>query len=519
MGKNENPKGGITMRALISVTDKTGVVEFARALIGMGWEIYASSGTATLLSQNGIPVVTTETIVGFPQILNGRIKTIHTKIYAGILTDRDNPSHLRDVEEHQIPLFDLVAVNLYAFEKKVAEGALESEIIENIDIGGPAMIRAAAKNFRYVIVVVDPEDYPMVIEKLHSGGLDLHDRLSLALKAFRRTADYDIAIQSFFSREVEKNLPEVFYLRTRKKMDLRYGENPHQKGAFYGENARGLASLSILGGKPLSYNNLLDADSALRFISDFSVHPPAFCVIIKHTNPTGAALRSTPREAFQSAFQADPASAFGGIIAFNSMVDEPTALEITKYFFEIVLAPEFSESALLTFRKKKNLRILQFDLSALSHPAVEIRSVLGGILLQSTDTLKEDPAGWKLVSGEPPTPEEWEDILFAWKICKHVKSNAIVVVKNQALSGVGCGQTSRIASVELALKSAGVNARGAVLASDAFFPFRDNVEMAFQAGVKAIVQPGGSIRDEEVIAAAKEYGLTMLFTGARHFRH
>ncbi len=507
------------MRALISVTDKTGVVEFAQALMGMGWEIYASGGTATLLGQNGIPVVPTETIVGFTRILNGRIKTIHTKIYGGILTDRDNPSHLRDVEEHQIPLFDLVAVNLYAFEKKVAEGAPDPEIIENIDIGGPSMIRAAAKNFRHVIVVVDPEDYPVIIEKLHAGGLDLYDRLCLALKAFRRTADYDISIQSYFSRLVEEKMPEIFFLRARKKWELRYGENPHQRGAFYAENARALAGITILGGKELSYNNLLDADSSLRFIQSFSVNPPAFCVIIKHTNPTGAALRPTPQEAFQSAFQADPSSAFGGIIGFNCPVDEPTALEIAKSFFEIVLAPEFSESALLALRKKKNLRILQFEPSALSHPSLEIRSVLGGILLQTEDTIEEDPADWKWVAGERPTPEQWEDIVFAWKICKHVKSNAIVVVKNQALSGVGCGQTSRIASLQSALKTAGENAMGAVLASDAFFPFRDNVDTAAQSGVTAIVQPGGSIRDEEVIAAAREHGITMLFTGIRHFRH
>ncbi|MGH8104609.1 MAG: bifunctional phosphoribosylaminoimidazolecarboxamide formyltransferase/IMP cyclohydrolase, partial [bacterium] len=411
-------------------------------------------------------------------------------------------------------------VNLYPFEQKLAEGLSFDQIIEFIDIGGQSLIRAAAKNLKHLIVVVDQDDYASVLEKLHSGGVDERDRRALALKAFQRTASYDIAISAWLSKTEGEEWSDKWLMKGDLVQALRYGENPHQKGAFYATDSSGLAAIRVLGGKELSYNNLLDADAALRYVSEF-VRPgePPFAVIIKHTNAIGAALRNSLDAAYRRALEADPVSAFGGIVGLNREVDEALAIEFNKAFYEIILAPKFSETALETLKSKKNLRIIEFDPARLAPSSAELRSVLGGLLVQSTDWKEEMSADWKLAAGPSADSTAMDDLRFAWTVCKHIKSNAIVLVQDQALVGVGAGQPNRVQSMRLAIEQAKDYAKGSVLASDAFFPFRDNVDTAAKAGVKAIVQPGGSVRDEEVIAAANGHGISLYFTGRRHFRH
>lgn len=511
------------MRALLSVWDKTGLEEFARALVGHGFELYSSGGTAKFLSEKDLPVEATESLTGFSSILDGRVKTLHPKIFGGILADRSKAQHLADLEAQGIPEFDLVAVNLYPFEKKLAEGLVDDDLVEFIDIGGPSLIRAAAKNHKHVIVVVEPDDYAGVLEKLHAGGLDEADRRSLALKAFQRTAAYDIAISGWLSRACREDWPEKLFVRGDLAYPLRYGENPHQKGAFYTTGDSGLATVRGHGGKELSYNNLLDTDAALRYLSEFSGERgpafPAFAVIVKHTNAIGAALRPTLSEAYRRALEADPVSAFGGIVGLNREVDEMLAAELNKTFYEIILAPAFTARAIEVLKTKKNLRILEFDAARPTPTGVEVRSVLGGLLAHTPDWKEEMSADWKLAAGPAADSATLDDLRFAWALCKYIKSNAIVLVNGRALVGMGAGQPNRVQSVRLAVEQAKEQANGSVLASDAFFPFRDNVDTAAKAGVKAIVEPGGSVRDEEVIAAAHEHRIPLYFTGIRHFRH
>lgn len=508
------------MRALLSVWDKTGLEAFARALVGHGIELYSSGGTAIFLKEKDLPVLTTESLTGFSSILDGRVKTLHPKIFGGILADRSKPNHLSDLKSQNIPEFDLVAVNLYPFEKKLAEGLTFDELVEFIDIGGPSLIRAAAKNHKHVIVNVDPDDYASVLEKLHAGGLDEADRRALALKAFQRTAAYDIAISSWLSKVNKEDWPERLFVRGDLAYPLRYGENPHQKGAFYTAGDNGLAALKVHGGKELSYNNLLDADAALRYLSEFSNERAApFAVIIKHTNAIGAAVRDTLEAAYRRALEADPVSAFGGIVGLNKPLDEMLAAELNKTFYEIILAPGYSPKAIEVLKGKKNLRILEFDPARLVPSGVEVRSVLGGLVAHTPDWKEEMSADWKLAAGPAADSATLDDLRFAWSLCKYIKSNAIVLVNGKALAGMGAGQPNRVQSVRLAIEQAKDLAKGSVLASDAFLPFRDNVDTAAKAGVKAIVQPGGSVRDQEVIAASNEHGLSLYFTGVRHFRH
>jgi phosphoribosylaminoimidazolecarboxamide formyltransferase/IMP cyclohydrolase len=515
----------------LSVSDKSGLVEFARALGGVGVELISTGGTRRALADAGLTVRDISDLTGFPEILDGRVKTLHPRVHAGLLAVRDDAKHMAVLTEHDIAPIDLVVCNLYPFERVAAKAeSTHEEIVENIDVGGPTMIRAAAKNYPGVAVVTDPAQYPAVLEELraNSGALNLATRERLAAAAFARTAAYDRAISAYFAtRGGAEDFPPVLDLRFERKLGLRYGENPHQQAAFYAEpGARGanVATAAPLHGKDLSYNNLLDLDSAFNLVREFA-EPAA--VVIKHNNPCGAAVGATLEEAFDKAYAGDPQSAFGGILAFNREVDEATAREITepRRFVEAIIAPAYSNAAfrMLTSRPtwKKTVRLLRTG--PIDRPdsatGLDFRRVDGGLLVQTRDRGGDDFAGAKVVTKREPTEAEKADLLFAWQVCKHVKSNAIVLAKGRAVVGVGAGQMSRVDSVEIAVRKAGERSRGSVLASDAFFPFRDNVDAAAKAGVTAIVQPGGSMRDADSIAACDEHGLAMLFTGVRHFRH
>jgi len=512
-------------RALISVYDKTGVVEFARGLSSLRVEILATGSTHKLLSANGIPVREVADYTGFPEILDGRVKTLHPRIAGGLLAIRSNPEHMQQAERNQVSLIDLVCVNLYPFAETIRKpGVSFEEVIENIDIGGPSMIRAAAKNFQDVAVLTSPEDYRPVLEALQSGNgvLDRTLLFNLSRKAFLCTARYDAQVAQHLST-VESGsaspFPENLFMDFEKISDLRYGENPHQKAAFYrwgGRRSFGLAAARQLQGKELSYNNIVDLEAAWDLVREFE--EPACCVI-KHTNPCGTASASTLREAYLKAFEADSLSAFGSVIGFNREVDRQTAQELSKLFVEAVVAPGFGAEALEILSGKKNLRLLAILASGDESGAAnfQIRRVSGGILLQETDGALTGDS--KVVTRRQPSAEEMRDLLFAWRVVKHVKSNAIVLARSSTTLGVGAGQMSRVDSVKISLQKAGAAAKGAVLASDAFFPFRDGVDEAGRAGVSAIIQPGGSLRDAEVIDAANEYGITMIFSGLRHFRH
>jgi phosphoribosylaminoimidazolecarboxamide formyltransferase / IMP cyclohydrolase len=513
------------VKAIISVSDKTGVVDFARGLAEVGFEVYSTGGTHKALAQAGVAVTSVSKLTGFPEILDGRVKTLHPAVHGGILARRDQPSHLEELAKSGIAAIDLVAVNLYPFVATVTKpGVSLDDALENIDIGGPTMIRAAAKNFPHVLVVVDPADYGRLLELLRGGGVPLDERRRLALKAFQHVASYDTAIAQYL-RADEEALPEQLTLSLTKLFGLRYGENPHQQAAVYRENSvlwggqpRGIVAAEQLHGKELSYNNFLDADAAWRAALDFA-EPTA--VVVKHTNPCGLACHQDLAEAYRRALSGDPVSAYGGIVAVNRELTGEAAEEIGKTFYEIVIAPAFSEEALAILQRKKNLRLLQLDEKAAAGctTALEYRRVSGGFLVQQPDAYLDDAIELRVVTKRPPSEEELANLRFAWRVAKHVKSNAIVIVKDRTLLGMGAGQPNRVTSVHLALRRAEERARGAVLASDAFFPFPDGVELAADGGVTAVIQPGGSIRDQEVIEAADARGMAMVFTGIRHFRH
>ncbi len=515
------------MRAIISVFDKTGVVDFAKGLSQLGFEIFSTGGTQKTLEKAKVPVKSVSGLTGFPEILDGRVKTLHPIIYGGILARRDLPEHMAQLAENNIETIDLVAVNLYPFVQTVSkEGVALDEALENIDIGGPSMIRASAKNFPSVIVLVDPADYQPTLEKLKAGSVDLGERKRLAQKAFQHVATYDTAISQYLRQGMD-NFPEEMTIAIKKRYSLRYGENPHQQAAFYseqgvgsGEKNTGITWAKQLGGKELSFNNILDADAAWGAATDFAAPTVA---IIKHTNSCGLASHEDITEAYRRAFSGDTVAAYGGIVAANRPVTLAMAEAMKPVFYEIVIAPEYEAEALKRLKRKKDLRILVAELPPGYGEAkasyLDFRRVKGGFLVQSSDSLPETSVSLKTVTKREPTKAEIEDLLFAWRAVKHIKSNAIVLAKGKTLLGMGAGQPSRIVSAQIAKEKAGEKAKGSVLASDAMFPFPDVVEAAATAGVTAIIQPGGSIRDEDSIKAADEHNIAMVFTGERHFRH
>ena len=521
----------VIRRALISVSDKTGLVEFARFLVGRGVEILSTGGSAKALREAGLKVTEVSDHTGFPEMLDGRVKTLHPKIHGGLLAIRGNKEHEAAMAAHGIAPIDLLVVNLYPFEATIAKNAPFEECIENIDIGGPALIRGAAKNHAFVTVVVDPEDYRPVMEAMEKGegATDLALRRQLAATAYARTGAYDAAISQWFAAQLGEPFPRRIAVGAELKQTLRYGENPHQQAALYlsGPTRPGVASARQLQGKELSFNNINDTDAAFELVAEFD--QPAVA-IIKHANPCGVAIGASMKAAYDQALACDPVSAFGGIIALNRPLDGPTAEEIAKLFTEVVIAPEADEAAQRVFAAKKNLRLLVTGgLPDAAAPGMTLRSIAGGYLLQSRDNGRISAADLKLVTKRAPSPQELEDMLFAFRVAKHVKSNAIVYVKNGATVGIGAGQMSRIDSSRIAAwksREAAEAAKlpqpgvvGSVVASDAFFPFPDGLLAAAEAGATAVIQPGGSIRDDEVIAAADEKGLAMVFTGMRHFRH
>jgi phosphoribosylaminoimidazolecarboxamide formyltransferase/IMP cyclohydrolase len=512
-------------RAILSVTDKTGLVDFARRLADLGIELISTGGTAKLLRDSRIAVKDISELTGFPEMLDGRVKTLHPKVHGGILHRRENPAHTAAVAEHGIQPIDMVVVNLYAFEKTAAKpGVAFEELIENIDIGGPSMIRSAAKNFHDVAVVTSPADYAAIAEELaRSGGaLSLETKWRLAQKAFSTTAAYDSAIASTLERvpadlhlrPAIEAFPKTLRLSFQKTLDLRYGENPHQKAAMYSDGSGvGVANARQIQGKELSYNNIVDLQAAWDLAQEFD---EPVCAIIKHTNPCGAATGKTLAEAYKRALECDPVSAFGGVIGVNRPIDAEAAEEMHKLFLEVIAAPGFDQAARARFATKKNLRLLEIT------PAPQkwiLKNISGGILLQDNDSRPLHDVDLKVATKRAPTPEETRALLFAWKICKHVKSNAIVYARDGQTVGVGAGQMSRVDSAKIGAMKAQLPLHGTVAASDAFFPFPDGVEEIAKAGATAIFQPGGSQRDSEVIAAADRLGLAMLFTGVRHFRH
>lgn len=505
-------------RALLSLTDKTGAVDFARALSALGVELISTGGTANLLRQAGLTVQDVSEVTGFPEMLDGRVKTIHPRIAAGVLAMRSNAGHRQALSEHSIPTIDMVVVNLYAFEKAAANpDAPLHELIENIDIGGPTMIRAAAKNYQDVAVVVNPADYPALLAELQSnnGSLSETTHWDLAKKAFALTAAYDAAITQRLAQIPPTDaLPERLVVNAPLKLSLRYGENPHQRAALYASGESGIANAVQLQGKDLSYNNLIDLDAAWQLISEFDAPASA---IIKHTNPCGCATAATLAESYRKAFAADPISAFGGILAFNREVDAETAAEVVKTFIEAVAAPGYTAQARSLLAAKRNLRLLSVAPGGLLGSVV--RSISGGYLVQDADQTPPGPDTSKVVTARQPSPEEWAALQFAWRIVKHVKSNAIVYARQGQLIAAGAGQMSRVDSVKFGASKAILPLEGCVVASDAFFPFPDGLEAAFANGARAFIQPGGSVKDPEVIEAADRLGAAMVFTGLRHFRH
>jgi phosphoribosylaminoimidazolecarboxamide formyltransferase/IMP cyclohydrolase len=546
-------------RALLSVSDKTGLIAFARGLSELGVELVSTGGTARALAEAGIPVRAIEDFTGFPEMMDGRVKTLHPRLYAGLLALRDNPDHLQAASEHAIEPVDLVCVNLYPFEQTIARGDADGDgcrrAIENIDIGGPTMIRAAAKNSAFATVVVDPGDYPRVLEELRrpvgtagepEGGLGAEGepnggegaegeparlispaaRARLAAKAFALTARYDAAISNWHATRLHgEGLPPSRRDAYEKVLDLRYGENPHQQAAFYaraGAPTHLLDGVRKLHGKELSFNNLLDLHAARELVEEFPHHPA--CAIVKHNNPCGAALGETIAEAYEKAFACDPLSAYGGVIALNRHIDAQCAQRLSQQFIEVLLAPRFEPAALEILTAKKNLRLLELGDWPARSREVEGKPVLGGQLVQTRDVLTETREQMRVMgSAAKPTESQWEDLLFAWRVCRHVRSNAIVIAAHRATIGIGAGQTSRVDAVRLAVEKARETQpgllTGSALASDAFFPFADGPQLAIDAGVGAIVQPGGSVRDEDVIAAVDGAGVAMVATGIRHFRH
>ena len=510
-------------RALLSVSDKTGIVDFAAGLSKLGVDIVSTGGTAKLLREKGVKVRDVSELTGFPEMLDGRVKTLHPKVHGGILAIRSNPAHVASLKAHGISVIDMVVVNLYPFEKTAAKPNVEfEELIENIDIGGPTMIRSAAKNFEDVAVVVDPADYAGILEELGKGGLERETRLALARKAFATTAAYDGFISTTLQQRAEPGLPKNFHLNFQKVMDLRYGENPHQTAALYRNRAvagRGLAYAPQLHGKELSYNNFVDLEAAWRLAQEFREPVTA---IIKHTNPCGIANGKTLVESYTRALSVDPVSSFGSVIAVNRKLDLATAEEMSKLFVEAIIAPGFEADALEKLKTKKNLRLIDMSATAGDEYGPQLKSVGGGLLVQTPDTMGAKPEDWKCATKRQPTDEEMRALVFAWRVVKHVKSNAIVFGHDGIVVGVGAGQMSRVDSVKLAAMKARDlkhDLKGTVLGSDAFFPFPDGVEEAAKQGATAVVQPGGSVRDNEVVEAADRLGMVMMMTGIRHFRH
>jgi phosphoribosylaminoimidazolecarboxamide formyltransferase/IMP cyclohydrolase len=513
-------------RALISVSDKSGVVEFSRQLAGYGVELLSTGGTAKLLREAGLTVKDVSEFTGFPEMLDGRVKTLHPKVHGGLLGMRSNPEHVAKMKEHGIENIDMVVVNLYPFEATVArEGCRLEDAIENIDIGGPTMLRSAAKNYPDVTVLVDSADYAQVLEEMeaNSGAVSAATNFALAVKVFQHTAAYDGAISNYLGARLTSEVqeyPATFTLQVKKAQDLRYGENPHQSAAFYVEShitEPCVSNAQQLQGKELSFNNIIDLDAAIETVKEFE---QSAAVIIKHTNPCGVALAESPLTAYLKARECDPVSAFGGIVGFNRTVDAATARELTSTFLEAVIAPGYSEEALAIFTAKKNVRVMQVPLlDSFIAGGFDLKRVTGGLLLQGRDLGMVNAFGCRVVTKRTPTVSEYEALDFAWRVCKHVKSNAIVFSNRDQTVGIGAGQMSRVDSSKIAVQKALLPTRGTVLASDAFFPFRDGVDAAAEAGVTAIIQTGGSVRDEEVIRAADEHGIAMLFTTMRHFRH
>ena len=516
------------MKALISVSDKTGVVEFARELVALGWEILSTSGTMKLLREAGLPVTSVSDVTGFPEICDGRVKTLHPKIHGALLARRDIPEHMKALKDNEIETIDLVCVNLYPFRETIAKPDVTMEdAVEHIDIGGPSMLRSAAKNWESVTVVCNPSDYATIISEIKTTGNTTREtRLALSAKAYTHTAEYDMAIATYM--RAQAGLNEKLFLEYDLKQSLRYGENPHQQAKFYSSaevEPFSLATAEQLGGKELSYNNIQDANATLNIAREFD---EPFCVGVKHMNPCGSAVGKTIAEAWRKAYEADKTSIFGGIVAANREIDLETAQMLKPIFLEIVMAPSFAPDALELLQTKKNLRILKVDMTRDDKVRSQYVSMNGGMLVQDRDSSIVPVSAGQCVTEAKPTESQLADLDFAWKIVKHVKSNAIVVAKNGMTYGVGAGQMNRVGSAEIALKQAAatlkeegrdINAEGLVLASDGFFPFNDVVALAAEYGIKAIVQPGGSIRDEDSVKLANEKGITMLFTGERHFKH
>lgn len=516
------------MKALISVSDKTGVVEFAKGLVALGWEILSTSGTMKLLKESGVPVTSVSDVTGFPEICDGRVKTLHPKIHGALLARRDIPEHMKELKDNDIETIDLVCVNLYPFRETIAKPNVTMEdAVEHIDIGGPSMLRSSAKNWESVTVVCNPADYETVLSEIRAGGNTTREtRLKLSAKAYTHTAEYDMAISRYM--RAQAGLPEKLFLEYDLKQELRYGENPHQEAKFFASTVKepfSLATAEQLNGKELSYNNIQDANATLNIAREFD---EPFCVGVKHMNPCGSATGKTIAEAWRKAYEADKTSIFGGIVAANREIDLETAQMLKPIFLEIVMAPSFAPDALELLCTKKNLRVLKVDMSKDNTVRKQYVSMNGGMLVQDRDINTKPVAADQCVTELKPTVEQLADMEFAWKIVKHVKSNAIVVAKGGMTYGVGAGQMNRIGSAEIALKQAqntlkeegkDIMTEGLVLASDGFFPFNDCVALAAEYGIKAIVQPGGSIRDEDSIKLADEKGITMLFTGERHFKH
>lgn len=511
-------------RALVSVSDKTGIVDFCRELSQLGVEIISTGGTKNLLSKEGVPVIGISDVTGFPEILDGRVKTLHPAVHSGLLAVRDSAEHQEQMKELGLDYIDLVVVNLYPFQETIAKSDVTYEdAIENIDIGGPTMLRSAAKNHAFVSVVVDAADYGTVLEEVRaSGDTTLETRKRLAAKVFRHTASYDALISDYLSNVTSDPLPERFTVTYEKIQDLRYGENPHQKAAFYRKPlaaADTLTTAEQLHGKELSYNNINDANAALQIVKEFE--EPAV-VAVKHMNPCGVGVGESIYEAYRKAYDADPVSIFGGIVAANRIIDADTATLLKEIFLEIVLAPGFSQEALDILTQKKNIRLLKLgNLESASSRKSQfvVTSIDGGMVVQESDVHSLNVDGLQVVTDRKPTEEELKQLLFGWKVVKHVKSNAIVLAKDDMTIGVGAGQMNRVGAAKIAIEQAGDKAKGSVLASDAFFPMGDTLEEAAKAGITAVIQPGGSVRDEESIKVANEYGIAMVFTGVRHFKH
>ncbi|BBE73076.1 bifunctional phosphoribosylaminoimidazolecarboxamide formyltransferase/IMP cyclohydrolase [Oharaeibacter diazotrophicus] len=527
-----HPNRILPKRALLSVSDKTGLVDFARALVERGVTVLTTGGSKAMLAEAGVPVTEVADVTGFPEIMDGRVKTLHPKVHGGLLAVRHEPAHAAAMAEHGIEGIDILVVNLYPFEATVARGAGVDETIENIDIGGPAMIRAAAKNHAYLTVVVEPADYGRVLAELDEGGVSFETRRRLAFKAFARTAAYDAAISTWFARFLGGETGDFFAVGGRLAEAMRYGENPHQWARFYrtGETRPGVATARQLQGKQLSYNNINDTDAAYELVAEFDPAEAPAVVIVKHANPCGVATGATLAEAYEKALACDPVSAFGGIVALNGRLEADAAAKIVEIFTEVIIAPDASDEAIAIVAAKKNLRLLLAG--GLPDPTAEglsVRTVSGGLLVQSRDNGRVDVNDLRVVTKRRPTEAELADMIFAFRVAKHVKSNAIVYVRGGATVGIGAGQMSRVDSSRIAARkaedaaaaagSAEPATRGAVVASDAFFPFADGLEAAVAAGATAVIQPGGSMRDDEVIAAADAAGLAMVFTGMRHFRH